>query len=180
MNKVCSCTNFCQERKTNVVCVDPVAPLPVAHRVWQDQRAVVAGRAVLFCFMGGGQKSIYIKEACLSVCLFVCLFGFGAQTTGRIPTKFGMDLPLDPVGYLKTLFWVDSPQGGIILEKLKNLNFPHMAQDGGRHPFAEPLAQFFEVFFLGGGFGYFFEWAERSEASQRVSQPTGAKQPATS
>ncbi len=74
-------------------------------------------------------------------------------------------------------------RGGIILEKLKNMNFLHMALDRGQNPFAAPFAapfaQFFFVF-LGGKFEYFFEWAERSDASQRVSQPTGAKQPATS
>ncbi len=64
------------------------------------------------------------------------MFGFGIQTTGWIPTKLGMDLPLDPVGNLKILFWVDPARGGIILEKLKNPNFPHMAQDGRRNPFA--------------------------------------------
>ncbi len=87
------------------------------------------------------------------------------------------------MGNLEILFWVDPPRGGTILEKLKTFNFPRMAQGGGRHPFAAPFAapfaQFFE-FFLGGGFGYSFEWAERSEAGQRVSQPTGAKQPPTS
>ena len=61
---------------------------------------------------------LYIKEACLSVCLFVSLFGFGAQTTGGISTKFGMEHPLVSVSYLEILFWVDPPRGGIILEKL--------------------------------------------------------------
>ncbi len=55
-----------------------------------------------------------------------------------------MDLPLDPVGNLKILFWVDPARGGIILEKLKNPNFPHMAQDGRRNPFAAHFAHFFE------------------------------------
>ena len=64
-------------------------------------------------------ESIYIKERCLSVCLSVCLFGFGAQTTGKISTKFGMGHPLVSVGNLEILFWVDPPRGGIILEKLK-------------------------------------------------------------
>ncbi len=63
------------------------------------------------------------------------------------------------------------------------MNFLHMALDRGQNPFAAPFAapfaQFFFVF-LGGKFEYFFEWAERSDASQRVGQPTGAKQPATS
>ncbi len=53
----------------------------------------------------------------MSVCLFVCLFGSGAQTTGRIPTKFGMGYPLVSVGNLKLLFWVDLPQGGYDFEK---------------------------------------------------------------
>ncbi len=34
----------------------------------------------------------------------VCLFGFGAQTSGWNQTKFGMGLPLDPVGNLEILF----------------------------------------------------------------------------
>ncbi len=54
-------------------------------------------------------RSIYIYKRGLSVCLFVCLFGFGAQTTGWISAKFGMGLPLDPVGKLKILFWVAPP-----------------------------------------------------------------------
>ena len=60
---------------------------------------------------------MYIKEACLSV----CLFGFGAQTTEWIPTKFGMDLPLDPVGYLKILFWVGPLQGGYNFGKAQKI-----------------------------------------------------------
>ncbi len=50
-----------------------------------------------------------------------------------------MDFPLDPVGNLKTLFWIDSPKGSIILENFKNPNFPHMAQDGGQNPVAAPF-----------------------------------------
>ncbi len=53
--------------------------------------------------------------------MFVCLVGFnifGTQTTGWIPTKFGMRYPLSPVGNLKILFWADPPSGGIVLEKL--------------------------------------------------------------
>ncbi len=59
---------------------------------------------------------IYIYEM-----MFVCLVGFnifGTQTTGWIPTKFGMRYPLSPVGNLKILFWADPPSGGIVLEKL--------------------------------------------------------------
>ena len=41
-----------------------------------------------------------VWERCLSVRLSVCLFGFGAQTTGWIPTEFGMD----PMGNLENLF----------------------------------------------------------------------------
>ncbi len=52
---------------------------------------------------------MYVKEACLSV----CLFGFGAQTTGWISTKFGMGHPLAPVVNPKILFWVDPAKGGI-------------------------------------------------------------------
>ena len=55
--------------------------------------------------------SICIKEAFLSVCLSVCLFGFGAQCTRWISTKFGMGHPMGPVGNLN--------KGGIILEKVK-------------------------------------------------------------
>ncbi len=58
-------------------------------------------------FEGPHPASRYIKEPSL----FVCLFGFGAQTTGWIPTKCGMDLSLDPVGNLKINFWVDPPGG---------------------------------------------------------------------
>ncbi len=148
-----------------------------------------------FCFCRGGgvngSQSIYIKDACLSVCLsvclFVCLFGFGAQTTGWIPTKLGMDLPLDPVGNLEILFWVEPPPprgGGYNFGKTqKNPNFsiwPRTERDPFAAPFATPFAQIFWVFFGGGEFRYFFEWDERSEASQRVCQPTGAKQPAPS
>ncbi len=56
---------------------------------------------------------IYIYKREVSVCLFVCLFGFEAQTTGRIPTKFGMGHPLVYVGNLENLFWVDPPRGGV-------------------------------------------------------------------
>ncbi len=54
-----------------------------------------------------------------------------------------------------------------------------MDQDGGQNPFAAPFAQILGWVFFG-KFGYFFEWTERNEASQRVSRPTGVKQPATS
>ncbi len=65
-------------------------------------------------------ESIYIKERCLSVCLSVCLFGFGAQTTGKISTKFGMGHPLVSVGNLEILFWVDPP-GGYNFGKTKKI-----------------------------------------------------------
>ncbi len=47
---------------------------------------------------------IYIYKREVSVCLFVCLFGFGAQTTGWISTKFGMGHLLVSVGNLEILF----------------------------------------------------------------------------
>ncbi len=89
---------------------------------------------LLFLFL---LSSININEACLSV----CLFGFGAQTTGWIPTKFGMGNLLASVGNLKISFWVD-PQGGV--QFWKNQNFPHMAQGGWRNPFTTPFAAPFE------------------------------------
>ena len=123
----------------------------------------------------------------MSVCLFACLFGLiGAQTTRLIPTKFGIEPPLVSVGNLKILFWVDPPEGGIILEKLKNPNFPHMAQGGIllRHLLRHLLRKFLNIVF-------FFEiWillngpAKRSEVSQRAIQRVfifwAAKRPAPS
>ncbi len=98
-------------------------------------------------------KDIYIYKREVSVCLFVCLFGFGAQTTGWILTKFGMDLPLDPVGNLEILFWVDPPQGGYNFGKTqKNPNFPiwpRTERDPFAAPFAAPFAHFL-IFFWGG------------------------------
>ncbi len=92
-----------------------------------------------------------------------------------------MDLPLDPVGNLEILFWVYTSRGGIILEKLKKFNFPHMDQDEGSNPFAARFAARFAQFFCGFlGRIWILFLAERSEASQRVNQPTGAKQPTTS
>ena len=74
-----------------------------------------------------------------------------------------MDLPLDSVGYLEILilFWGCPPQGGvIILEKLKNPNFPYM--DRGRNPFAAAFAApFAQIMFFFGKIEY---RAERSEA----------------
>ncbi len=59
-------------------------------------------------------RLIYIYKREVSVCLSVCLFGFGAQTTGRIPTKFGMGHPLVFVGNLEILFFgLTFPRGGI-------------------------------------------------------------------
>ncbi len=82
-----------------------------------------------------------------------------------------MDLPLDPVGNLEILFWVDPPQGGYNFGKTqKNPNFPiwpRTERDPFAAPFAAPFAQFFE-FFWGGDLDTFFKLAERSEASQRV------------
>ena len=75
----------------------------------------------------------------MSVCLSVCLFRFGAQTTGWIPTKFGMDLPLALWVTSKYFFGLTPPEGGKILEKLKNPNFPLMALDRGQNPFAAPF-----------------------------------------
>ncbi len=84
------------------------------------------------------------------VCLSVCLFGFGAQTTGWIPTKFGMK------------------QKGIT----QNPNLPHMAQDRGRNPFAAPFAQLkgYSILFCIVFLSYLntFKWAERRETSQWV------------
>ncbi len=59
-------------------------------------------------------RFIYLYISGVSVCVSVCLFGFGGQTTLWIQTKFGINLPLVPLGDLKKDFlW------GEILEKLK-------------------------------------------------------------
>ena len=75
-----------------------------------------------------------------------------------------MDLPLDSVGYLEILilFWGCPPPGGgvIILEKLKNPNFPYM--DRGRNPFAAAFAAPFAQIMV--FFGKIEYRAERSEA----------------
>ena len=71
---------------------------------------------------------IYMYKRGLSVCL-VCLFvcsDFKPKLLDGSKTKFGKGLPLDHVGNLKMLFWVDPPRGGIILEKLKKSKlFPY-------------------------------------------------------
>ncbi len=51
--------------------------------------------------------AIFICKRGLSVCLSVCLFGYRAQTTGGISTKFCMGHSLVYVGNLKILLWVD-------------------------------------------------------------------------
>ncbi len=70
-----------------------------------------------------------------------------AQTIGWNSTKFGMVLPLDPVGNIEILLWVNPPDGGNFFDKQKNPNFPH-GQDRGRNPFVTPymvpFAQFWE------------------------------------
>ncbi len=44
-----------------------------------------------------------------------------------------MDLPLDTVGNLKTLFWVDPPQGGYNFGKTKKIQtFPLWPRTDGR------------------------------------------------
>ncbi len=61
-----------------------------------------------------------IKEACLSVCLSVQ--GLAEKTTGKISTKFDMDLPPGPCGCYPTTIWGVNPQRRAkILENLKNL-----------------------------------------------------------
>ncbi len=73
-------------------------------------------------------------------------------------------------------------RGGIILEKLKNPNFPKWPRAGSgirlrhllQHLLRNIMNFFFQIWIVFNG------PAERSEATQRVSQPTGAKQPATS
>ncbi len=81
----------------------------------------------------------------MSVCLSVCLFGFGGQTTGVISTKFGMDLPLDPVAPLEYFFKVDPP-GGDNFGKAQKSKLPPFGQDGGRNPLAAPFVAFLRNF----------------------------------
>ena len=64
------------------------------------------------------RQSIYIKEECLSVCLFVCSdleakLLDGSQPNLAWATSWSMWVTS------KYFFWVDPPRGGIILEKLK-------------------------------------------------------------
>ena len=74
--------------------------------------------------------SIYIKEAYLSVCLFVCLFvcsDLAPKPLDGFQPNLAWASPWTLWVTSKYFFWVDPPRGGIILEKLKNPNFPHMA-----------------------------------------------------
>ncbi len=148
---------------------------------WGVDFAVWCGYKVCAKPMVSIYLSIYIKEACLSVCLFVCsdlepklLDGFQPNLAWTSPWTLWVTS--------KYFFWVDPPRGGIILEKLKKSKLP---PDGPgrsgillRHLFRHLLRNLKKLFF-GGDFGYFSK-AVRSVASQRVSQPTGAIQPATS
>ncbi len=83
----------------------------------------------------------------LSVCLFVRIWS----------PNYWMDLnqiwhgpPPGICGYPRnTFFWVVPPRGGIILEKLKKHNFPHVWPRTERDPFAASFAASFEhIFFL--------------------------------
>ncbi len=61
----------------------------------------------------------------MSVCLFVCLFVWiWSPSYWMDSNQIWHGPPPGPVGNLKILFWVNPPEGGKILEKLKNPNFP--------------------------------------------------------
>ncbi len=85
---------------------------------------------------------------------------------------------MDPVGNLEIFFLGWPPQGGgIILEKLKKFNFPHMDQGEGRNPFAAPFtAPFAQFFFWGGDLDTFLKRQVSELASQRVRS---SQQPAS-
>ncbi len=95
---------------------------------------------------------IYIREACLFVCLFVC-----SDLEARLQDGFYPNLAWALWETSKYFFGFIPPRGGIILEKLKNPNFPQMAQDGGRNGIflrylLQHLLSIFLHFFK---FGYF-------------------------
>ncbi len=76
---------------------------------------------------------------------------------------------MGPVGILEILFWVDPPRGGIILEKLKKSKLSPYGPGRTAESFCGTFCSTFAYFFIFlGKFGYFFEWAERSEAGQQV------------
>ncbi len=122
------------------------------------------------------QKSICIKEACLSVCLSVCLFD-------RISNpNYYMDLKPNLAWDSPWTMWVKSkcffgltPQGGYNFGKTQKIQTSPIwsRREGGGNPFAAPFAQLKEhsnLFFLCVLRGNLdtFKWVERSEASQRV------------
>ncbi len=93
--------------------------------------------------------SLYVKEVCLSVCLSVCLDIEPKLLEGSQP-NFAWVILWYMWETSKYFFGLTSQSGGIVLENLKNQDFPHMARDKGWNPFAARFA-----LFLGGGFGYF-------------------------
>ncbi len=107
----------------------------IAHKLIEKTHKFGLFKRHLYCI------SIYIKEACLSVCLFVC-----SDLEPKLLDGFQPNLAWSTPWYLwvtsKYFFGLTTPRGGIILEKLKNPNFPHMALEGGRDPFAPPFALF--------------------------------------
>ncbi len=118
------------------------------------------------------KTSICIYKRGLTVCLFACLFGFWAQTTGWIPTKFGMDLPMDPVGNLEIPFRVPPPGGYNFGNTQKIPTFPWPRTEGGirlRHLFAQFFGFFWKILILflnvDNGLGRFFRAAKRPAPS---------------
>ena len=82
---------------------------------------------------------------------------YRAQPTWWISTEFGMGNPLDPVGNLEILFWVDPP-GGYDFGKTKKIRtFPH----GPKRKNNYSNVKFMFVNFFGENLDP-FQWAERS------------------
>ncbi len=89
--------------------------------------------------------AIFICKRGPSVCLFVCLDIEPKLLEGSQP-NFAWVILWYMWETSKYFFGLTSQSGGIVLEKLKNPDFPHMARDKGWNPFAARFA-----LFLGGG-----------------------------
>ncbi len=114
--------------------------------------------------------------------MFVCLFARFADLEPKLLDEFQPNLVWTSPWTLwvtsKYFFGLTPPRGGIILEKLKKIQTSPYGPGRSGILLRHLLRNFWGGF--GGEIWLLFEWAERSEACQRVSQPTGAKQPVTS
>ena len=118
IKRICFCNGYVMHLNTVEATYGRVGScVAAAHSVLQKKNKILFTKSPLQFLIPPDIKGGFISEHRLPIhikvrCLFVYLFGFGAQTAGWISAKFSMDHPLDPMDNLEKIFLGVTPQEG--------------------------------------------------------------------